>query len=225
MALTIINNNTARAAENAVKEGRQILWVLREAFGNIPAGSVIDAGLFPTDEKIAVTTDIQRTSVFAQNPEGGADLLLTEDVTQVSATYDSIPVLTPDDTVRALHAGSTPTPMTGTHDGVTVSPFAPGMSIPVSQIVVRRHPGANTQRLQRVFWHPRMGLQSAGEGDNSGKETLIFRGVVQSINKELIVNPALTPYLESIGAMGAIFNVPNDKLASFLEVLAEAEQA
>jgi hypothetical protein len=225
MALTIVNQTTARAAENAVKEGRQVLIVLREAFGTIPAGSVIDLGLFPTDEKIAVTTDIQRTSVFAQNPEGGADVLLTEDVTQVSATYDSIPVLTPDDTVRALHAGSTPTAMTGTLAGATVSPFAPGMSIPVSQIVVRRHPGANAQRMQRIFWHPRVGLQSAGEGDNSGKETLIFRSVVQTIDKALIVNPALVGYLEHIGVMGAVFNVPNDKLTTVLEILAEAEQA
>lgn len=226
MAFNVINAATAKLAANATKSGRQVIVIPRENFGDlIDAGEAINLGLLPPDAKIDITTDIQRTTVYAQNPEGGPDLLLEEDVTQVSAIYEDISILTPDDLVRSLHVGAVPSALAGDLEGGTISPFAPGASISASLIVVRQHPGANADRLFKVYWHPRVGLQSAGEGDSQGKETLKFRAPIQAFDTALVVNPALQAYKPKIGSMGAIFTIPASKLDTLVNLLIAAEAA
>ena len=226
MAFIIANASTARSSENLTIEGRQVLWRLKNAFGTYPAGSWIDAGLFPPDAKISVTTDVQRTQVLAQNPDGGAPILLDEDITSVSAVYDDIPVLTPDNTVRALHGGAVPVAMTGDLEKGTIAPFEVGASIPVAQVVVRRHKGQDADRLFKVYVHFSVGLQANGEGDSQGKETLRFRAPVQSFNKDLL-NPTstLATYKPQISEMGAVFTIPASKLDVLLGEIDEALSA
>lgn len=223
MPVTPINAATARSAQNLTVEGREVMWRLKSAFGTLPAGTWIVAGLFPPDAKISVTTDVTRTEVLAQNPEGGAPIQLTEDVTGVSAVYDSIPVLTPDETVRMLHAGAVPVPLTGALEGGTISPFEVGASIPVTQVVIRRHKGAAADRLFKVYVHFTVGLQANGEGDSQGKETLDFRAPVQAFDKNLLeADSALAAFKPQIGDLGAVFTIPANKLQALLDAIDDA---
>ncbi|MFC6660095.1 hypothetical protein [Deinococcus multiflagellatus] len=170
------NTATARLSANLTKEGRQALFSPLEDFGTVlTADEWADLGLFPPAEKLAITTNISSTDIKAQDPEGGPDLTLATDVTDVTATYDNIPILTPDALVRALHVGSMPTAMAGALAGATISPFAPGASIMGRFILIRRHKGAGDP-IFKVYWHPRFALQNNGEGDSQGKDTLQFRG-------------------------------------------------
>lgn len=217
MPLVAKNSTTARQAANLTREGRQVLLSPLEAFGTILAATEwADLGLFPPAEKVAINTNVTRESIKAQDPNGGPDLLLVEDTTEVTATYDNIPVLTPDETVRALHVGSVPVAMTDALAGGTISPFAPGASIPARMIVIRRHQGG-ADPLYKVYWHPRVAIQNNGEGDNQNRETLQFRVPVQSYLGDLSV--ALDAYSAQVGPMGAIFTIPASKLDALLDIL------
>lgn len=217
MPLVAKNSTTARQAANLTREGRQVLLSPLEAFGTILAATEwADLGLFPPAEKVAINTNVTRESIKAQDPNGGPDLLLVEDTTEVTATYDNIPVLTPDETVRALHVGSVPVALTDTLAGGTISPFAPGASIPARMIVIRRHQGG-PDPLYKVYWHPRVAIQNNGEGDNQNRETLQFRVPVQSYLGDL--SPALDAYSAQVGPMGAIFTIPASKLDALLDIL------
>ncbi|MFK7601887.1 hypothetical protein ACI3L1_06710 [Deinococcus sp. SM5_A1] len=223
MALVAVNSTTARLAANLTREGRQVLISPLEAFGTILlATDWADLGLFPPAEKVAINTNVTRESIKAQDPSGGPDLLLVEDTTEVTATYDNIPVLTPDETVRALHVGSVPVALTDPAlTGGTISPFAPGASIPARMIVIRRHQGG-ADPLYKVYWHPRVAIQNNGEGDNQNRETLQFRVPVQSYLGTL--SAALAPYSAQVGPMGAIFTILASQLDALLDIL-KAEAA
>lgn len=223
MALVPKNSTTARLSKNLSREGRQVFVSPLSAVGDIAVTDWVDLGLFPPGEKVSPTNNVTREPIRAQDPAGGPDLLLVEDVTDVTAVYDNIPILTPDEYVRRLHLGSAPTAMTGDLTGATISPFDPGASILARMILVRRHK-ASGDPVYKVYWHPRVALQNNGEGDNQNKETVQFRVPVQSFIGEL--SDALDAYAPSISPLGAIFSVPASKLDALLDILkAEAPAA
>lgn len=216
MPLVIVNNATSRLATNLTREGRTVLVSPLEDFGTILADTWINLGLFPPQEKIALTTNTNTTDIKAQNPDGGPDDLLAQDVSDATAVYDSIPVLTPDETVRALHVGSPAAAMTGALAGGSISPFAIGAAINCRMIVIRKHLGG-ADPLQKVYWHPRVSLQNNGEGDNQNRETLQFRAPVLAWNGVFLTD--LSAYESQKGTLGAIFTIPNSKLTALLDAL------
>lgn len=224
MPLVPKNSSTARQSKNLSREGRQVFVSPLVDVGDIDVADWVDLGLFPPGEKVSPTNNVTREPIKAQDPAGGPDLLLVEDVTDVTAVYDNIPVLTPDEYVRRLHLGSTPVAMTeAALAGTTISPFDPGASIPARMILVRRHK-ASGDPIYKVYWHPRVALQNNGEGDNQNKETVQFRVPVQSFTGTL--SAALDDYAPSISPLGAIFSVPASKLDALLDILkAEAPAA
>ncbi|WP_155300958.1 hypothetical protein [Deinococcus kurensis] len=220
--ITAINAATAKLADNLTREGRQVLISPLDDFGTIlTADEWADMGLFPPAEKLAITTNVTSTDIKAQDPNGGPDLLLRTDVTDVTASYDNIPVLTPDDVIRALHVGSIPTALAGPLAGGTISPFAPGASIQARMIVIRRHQGGSDP-LYKVYWHPRIGLQNNGEGDNQNQETLQFKAAIQAFTEQANLPAELQAYVTQVGSMGSIFTIPSSKLSALLDVLEDA---
>lgn len=223
MALVTVNTSTATLATNLSREGRTVLFSPLEAFGPIAANAWVNLGLFPPQEKIALTTNTNTEDVRAQDPEGGPDLLLAQDVTEATAVYDNLPVLTPDDTVRALHTGSPASPLTGALAGGTISPFTIGAQINGRLIVVRKHLSGGADRLQKVYWHPRVSLQNNGEGDSQNRETLQFRAPIIGWTGNFQTD--LSEYNAQKSAMGAIFTIPNSKLQALLDALADEAAA
>ncbi|WP_019585222.1 hypothetical protein [Deinococcus apachensis] len=213
--LNVINTATAILAANLVREGRQVLFSPTEAFGTLPAGDFADMGLFPPDAKIAPSAAVDRSDIQAQNRLGGPPVTVATDVTRITVTYD-IPVLTPDETVRALHNGAPPTTIAaGPLAGSTVSPYAPGGSITGRLIVVSRREGSD---LVKVAWHPRAFLQSNGTGDNQNRETAQFTATVQAF--DYTPGAELAAYNAQITLYGALFTVPSAKLQALLDILA-----
>lgn len=223
MALTAKNASTSQLSDNLTREGRQVLFSPLDPFGDLlTVNDWADMGLFPPAEKLAINTNITSTDIKAQDPNGGPDLLLRTDVTDVTASYDNIPVLTPDNTIRALHVGSIPMATTGALAGGSISPFAPGASITGRMIVIRRHTQASGDPLYKVYWHPRVGLQNNGEGDNQNQETLQFKAAIQGFTEQANLPAALQPYKTYVGSMGAIFTIPASKLDALLDILKDA---
>lgn len=223
--LTAKNSSTAQLAANLSREGRQVLFSPLSDFGDLlTADEWADFGLFPPQEKIAINSNVSSTDIKAQDPNGGPDITLATDVTEVSASYDSIPAFTPDNLIRSLHIGSVPKNLTGALAGATISPFAPGMSIAGRLIVIRRHlaTAAEPDPTFKVYWHPRVGLQNAGEGDNQNRETLIFKAAIQAFLDQTKLPAALQDVKKEVGTMGAIFTVPASLLDELLDVLKDA---
>lgn len=224
MAYVIKNANDAQSADNLTREGRQVLFSPLDAFGNLlTASEWADLGLFPPAEKLSITTNVTSTDIKAQDPNGGPDLLLRTDVTDVTASYDNIPVITPSTLVRALHVGSTPMATTGALAGGTISPFSPGASIVGRMVVIRRHVGGSDP-LYKVYWHPRVGLQNNGEGESQGVETLQFKAAIQAFTAQANLPTELQPYVSQIGSMGAIFTIPASKLEALKDILLNAAE-
>lgn len=219
MPLVIVNNGTSNLTTNLSREGRTVLFSPLEAFGSLAAGSWVNLGIFPPGEKVAPTLNTTREQVRGQDPEGGPDLLLAEDVTEATAVYENIPILTPDDTVRGLHVGSPATPMGGGFAGATISPFTIGAGVDGRMIVIRKRQGGGETRRQKVYWHPRVTLQNNGEGDAENRETVQFRapvvGYTGTFNSDLVAyNAAKSP-------LGAIFTIPHNQLQALLDALAD----
>ena len=216
------NAGTAQLASNLSREGRQAFFSPLQGFGTLlTPDDWVDFGLFPPAEKITPTSNVSSSPITAQDPFGGPPILLATDVTEVTASYDNLPVLTPDNIIRALHAGSVPVNMTGALAGATVSPFAPGMSVLGRFIVVRRHQAsaAEADPNYKVYWHPRVGLQSNGEGDNQNRETLQFKVPIQAFLDQAKLPVELQDVKQQISSMGSIFTVPASKLDALLDVL------
>ncbi|EYB67022.1 hypothetical protein DEIPH_ctg052orf0017 [Deinococcus phoenicis] len=219
------NAATAQLSANLNKEGRQALFSPLEDFGAIlTADEWADFGLFPPAEKLAINTNVTSTDIKAQDPYGGPDIILKTDVTDVTASYDNIPVLTPDTTIRALHVGSVPVALAGALAGASISPFAPGMSIQGRLIVIRRHraTAGESDPLYKVYWHPRVGLQNNGEGDNQNQETLQFKAAIQGFLDQAKLPAELQGVKTQVGSMGSIFTIPASKLDALLDVLKDA---
>ena len=213
--INIVNSNTARLSSNLAREGRQVLFSPTETFAGIAEDGFADLGLFPPDAKIAPTSNIQRSDIQAQNPNGGAPIVLASDTTSISITYD-IPVLTPDDTVRDLHNGTPSAEITdGPLAGSKISPITPGASIVGRLIILNRREG---QDLVRVAWHPRAFLQSNGTGDSQNRDTVQFTATVQAFN--YTPGSTLSAYDAQITEYGAIFTVARDKVQTLLNTLA-----
>lgn len=214
--LNVTNANTALLAANLVREGRQVLFSPTETFGTIPAGDFADMGLFPPDAKVAPNAAVDRSDIQAQNRLGGPPITVATDVTKITVTYDLV-ILTPDETVRALHNGAPPTSITtGPLAGSTISPYSPGGSITGRLIVVSRREGSD---LVKVAWHPRAFLQSNGTGDNQNRETSNFTVTVQAY--DYTPGQDLVAFNAQITLYGAIFTVPSAKLQALLDILAE----
>lgn len=216
------NRLTAQLAANLTREGRQVFFSPLENFGALlTPDDWADLGLFPPAEKLAVNTNVQSQDIKAQDPFAGPDILLRTDVTDVTASYDNIPVLTPDETVRALHVGSVPVVMAGTVAGATISPFTPGASVQGRMIVVRRHlaSAADADPLFKVYWHPRVGLQNNGEGDSQTVETLQFKAAIQAFLDQANLPAELQAYQPQVSSLGAIFTIKASQLSDLLDIL------
>lgn len=218
--LNVTNASTATLTANLTREGRQVLFSPLAAFGDVTAGAFVDFGLFAPDAKIAPNAAVEKSDIQVQNRSGGPAVTVGTDVTKVTVTYE-IAVLTPDDTVRALHQGAPPTAITsGPLAGATISPYAPGGSVEGRLIVVNRREGSD---LVRVAWHPRALLQNNGYGDAQNRETAQFTVTVQGY--DYTPGTELATYDAQITLYGAIFTVPEAKLQALLDVLASEATA
>lgn len=214
--LTVVNTATALLATNLTREGRQVLISPTASFAGITDGDFADLGYFPPDATIAPASDVTRDTITAQNRLGGPPVTLADNVSAITVTYD-LPVLTPDELVRDLHAGSPATTIaSGPLAGTRVSPFAPGASLGVRLIVVSQREGSDTVR---VAWHPRAFLQSNGIGTNQDRETAQFTATVQAY--DYTPGTELAAYNAQITQYGAVFAVPRAKLQALLDILAE----
>lgn len=213
--LTPVNAATAYLATNMVAEGRIVLFDPIGTFEGITGA--VNLGLFPEDAVIAPNAEVTRETIRAINPEGGASIVVEERVTETTISYE-IPVLTPSEQVRSLHNGAPAVALTDpTLTGVSVTPFTPGASILGRMVVIAKRPGADADRLFRVFWHPRAALQSNGLGESQGEQTLLFTASVRAHTYE--PGAAFDDVATQITQYGAIFTVPASDLAALLTAL------
>ncbi|MCD0160065.1 hypothetical protein IHN63_01965 [Deinococcus sp. 6YEL10] len=216
---TVINNATAESIANLSREGNTIFVSPVEAFGTIAANSWIRLGYFAPGDNFYPTTNTSTEQVKAQNPEGGPDIVLAEETTEASAVYENVAPLTPSSEILALHTGAPGTPMTGAFAGGTISPFTIGSSILARMMVVKKRAGSSASRPQKVFWHPRVGLQNAGTTQKENKDVPQFRIPVLAWNGAFKAD--LSEYQAAKTSLGAVFTIPDDKLDALLLALAD----
>ena len=216
---SVINNATAESIANLSREGNTLYVSPVEVFGTIAAGSWVRLGYFAPGDNFYPTTNTSTEQVKAQNPEGGPDLILAEETTEASAVYENVAPLTPSREVLALHTGAPGTPMTGTFAGGTISPFTIGSSVLARMIVVKKRAGASADRPQKVFWHPRVGLQNAGVTQKENKDVPQFRIPVLAWNGTFSTD--LSEYEAAKTSLGAVFTIPDSKLDALLLALAD----
>lgn len=217
---TPVNDQSAYAAANMIPEGRIVLFDPLDAFAGITGA--VNLGLFPEDAVIAPSSEVTRETIRAVNPEGGPSIVVDERITETTITYE-IPILTPSEQVRSLHNGAPAVALTDpTLTGVSITPFSPGASILGRMVVIAKRPGTDANRLFRVFWHPRVALQSNGQGESQGEQTLLFTATVRAHTYE--PGPAFDDVATQITQYGAIFTVPASQLPELLAAL-DAEAA
>lgn len=218
MAYATINADTAKSADNLLREGRSVEVQLHSAFGDIAAGSSIHLGILAPGAKVSPTVSQESEDVLGQDETNGQDIVLDTRVTSTTITYDEVPVVTPDETVMSLHAGTPPTTITsGPLAGTKIYPFAAGASIKVAQTVLRRRAGSD---IVRMFWHPLTAMQAEVSQDgNAGTEIVVFKFTVQAWSGT-ISGALLAEYNGVITKFGAMFGVPADKLSALQESLA-----
>lgn len=214
MPLAPVNKTTAQLTLNLLNEGR---YVLVNPIG-YPVKGWIDLGEFPTDQKVSPNNNVNRTEITAANREGGPDVILARSVSSVAISYD-ISSLTPDDTVRALHAGAMAVPLVDAAlVGVTGYAIDPSVSLTSRMIIVRKRPIITGRtRVHRVVFHPRVDLSPNGVGDSNGKETLIFQASVTPFIWTL--SAGLTPLAVQLSQYGVQFDVPDAQLDAVLTLL------
>lgn len=213
--LVPVNRDTAQLSANLLREGR---IVMVNPINYAGADGWIDLGEFPPDQKVSPANTVNRTDVPAANREGGPDVILARIVASVAIGYD-ISSLTPDDTVRSLHAGAAPIALTGAGlTGTSGFVIDPSVSLESRMIIIRKRPLiAGRPRVHRVVFHPRVDLTPNGTGDSAGQETLIFRAEVKPFSWTL--STKLTPLAESLGQYGIQFDVPDSELTALLTLL------
>lgn len=218
------NRATMYDADNFKRAGNTFLFSPKRDIGTlIAAKDWIGFGYFRPDFELAPTTDVQRTEVKVQDPQGGPIFTLIEDTTEVTAVYESIEPVTPSAEVRALHKGAVPKMLTGVAGlaGTTISPFAPGASIEGSAMAIRileDAPGGAEQRYE-LYYHQSIALQSNGYGNYEGRSTPIFRAPVRSGATTLLDTGLLDAFEGSVSRMGAYFEGPVSELAAMINAL------
>lgn len=208
---------------NLSREGNEVLISPRVAFGSIAKNTWRRVGYFDPADDISPTTNTNTNDITAQNPSGGPDILLEQEVTEATAVYESIAPMTPSAEIVALHAGAPAVPVGA--GGITASPFTIGATIGARMIVIKRRLSNDPERIQRVYWHPNVGLANNGTVDKQGRKAPQFRvsvltwaGTITDADIEAAVTVSPT--------MGVIFNVPDDQLDDFLtRLMAEAPAA
>lgn len=210
---------------NLSRTGNEVLVSPRVAYGSIAKNSWLRLGYFDPADDIAPTTNTNTTDIMAQNPTGGADILLATDTTEATAVFESIAPLTPSKEVLALHAGAPAVNVGNASTGVTVSAFTIGATIGTRMIVIKRRLSADAKRLVQVYWFPNVGLANNGTVDKQNRKAPQFRGSILAWDGTITdtdINAAIT----SRPFMGQVFNVPDDGLDAFLtKLMAEAPAA
>lgn len=208
---------------NLSREGNEVLISPHAAFGSIAKNTWRRVGYFDPADDISPTTNTNTNDIKAQNPSGGPDILLEQETTEATAVYDSIAPMTPSNDIIALHAGAPAVPVGA--DGITTSVFTIGATIGARMIVVKRRLKADPKRIQRVYWHPNVGLASNGTVDKQGRKAPQFRASVLTWDGTL-TDADIKAAVTAFPTMGQIFNVPNDLLDDFLtRLMAEAPAA
>lgn len=223
------NRATMYDVDNFKRAGNTFLFSPKRALGTlIAAGDWVGFGYFRPDFQLAPTTDVQRTEIKVQDPQGGPAFTLIEDITEVTAVYETIEPVTPSAEVRALHKGAVPTMVNGAGlTGVTISPFTAGASIEGSAMAIRileDAAGGEEQRFE-LFYHQSIALQSNGYGDYEGRSTPIFRAPVRSGSTSLTDAGLLNAYEGSVSGMGAYFEGPVSSLAALINALKSESDA
>lgn len=220
-ALNVKNKDSQFNADNFRRVGNFVLVSPLAAVGALilPADWV-GLGYFRPDAQLAPTTDVQRSPILVQNPQGGQPITLLEDTTDVSAIYETIEPVTADEYIQALHQGSVPVALTdATLNGSTISPFEPGASIEARMMVIRITEGSAATKRYELFWHPRVALQSNGLGDYEGRATRIFRVPVRQWGGQFEADGVLAAFGNAKGDMGAVFQGPINELAALVTAL------
>lgn len=222
---TVTNAAASVDPANLSRTGNEVLVSPRVAYGSIAKNAWLRLGYFDPADDIAPTTNTNTTDIMAQNPTGGADILLATDTTEATAVFESIAPITPSKEIIALHAGAPAVNVGNASTGVTVSPFTIGASIGVRMIVVKRRLSADPKRPVQVYWFPNVGLANNGNVDKQGRKAPQFRGSVLTYDGD-IVDTEIDAAITSRPFMGQVFNVPNDGLDAFLQkLMAEAPAA
>ncbi|MDO4244565.1 MAG: hypothetical protein Q4C89_00890 [Deinococcus sp.] len=217
------NRATMYDADNFKRAGNTFLFSPKRPLGAlIAAGDWVGFGYFRPDFELAPTTDVQRTEIKVQDPNGGPAFTLLEDITDITAVYDAIEPVTPSPEVRALHKGAVPTAVQGAGlSGVTISPFTAGASIEGSAMAIRVLEDAvgGTEQRFELYYHQGVALQSNGYGNYEGRSTPIFRAPVRSGATTLTDEGLLAAYEGSVSNLGAYFEGPISALAPLVKAL------
>lgn len=212
--LTVANASTALRAENAQGSGQILYFDPIEPASIVTGNGFIDMGYFPADTRISPNVEVNREELRAAGRVSAATVLLANPVTSASIGYE-FGVLTPDDNVRALHAGAGAAVGTGT--GLTTArayTINPEAAVTGRWVFVKQRASGGAT----VIWHPRAQLSSNGsEGGDAGSEVLNFIATVQAFS--YTPDAAFAGLATAINQYGAQFEVPD---AATLEALLTA---
>lgn len=201
MGLTILNAATATLAANAQGSGQIAYFDPIAPEGLATGSSFIDMGYFPEGFRLSPNIEVTREELKAAGRESGAAVTLMTVVTDSSYGYE-FSILTPDDSVRTLHAGAAPASLTGSGlTGVKVYRINTEATITGRFVFVKKRADGSAD----VVFHPRLQLSSNGSSDgDQNAELLNFVATVQAYN--------WTPGADlagitagSVGAYGALF--------------------
>lgn len=222
--INLKNRTSMYDVENFKRAGNTFLFSPKSDIGTlILKGDWVGFGYFKPDFQLAPTTDVQRTEIKVQDPQGGPAFTLLEDITEVSAIYEAIEPVTPSTEIRVLHKGAVPKVLTGVAglEGTTISPFTAGASIEGSAMAIRILEDAlgGPEQRYELYYHQSLALQSNGFGDYEGRSTPIFRAPVRNGATTFVDTGLLDDYESSISGLGAYFEGPVSELATLVNAL------
>lgn len=222
MGLTVMNALTATLAANAAGSG-QILYIDPISPADIVAPGFVDMGVFPEGFRLSPNVEVTREDLKGAGRESAASITLASNVTDSSYGYE-FSILTPDDNVRALHAGSPPAELTGTGlTGVKAYRISTEATVVARWVFVKKRPDGSAD----VVFHPRVQISSNGTTDgDQGSELLGFVVTVQAFSwTPGAALAGLTP--ESVSQYGALFRAKTpaqlDALLTALNTVAVPE--
>lgn len=176
--LTVINSDTATLPANAAASGQILYFDPITPTGFATDNQFIDLGYLPEGTRLAPNIEVTRETLRGAGRTSGAAVDLATVVTSATYGYE-IPLLTSDERVRALHAGSPAATLTGSGgvSGVKVYQINPEATVTGRFIFVKQRPGGPHD----VIFHPRLQLSANGStaGDQNS-EVLNFVASVQA---------------------------------------------
>lgn len=177
MALTVVNTATATLAANAAGSGQIAYFDPISPEGLATGNSFIDMGYFPEGFRLSPNIEVTREDLKGAGRDSGSAVTLMSTVTDSSYGYE-FSILTPDQSVRALHAGAAPATLTGSGlTGVKVYKINTESTIVGRFVFVKKRPDGTAD----VVFHPRLQLSSNGStAGDLGAELLNFIGTVQA---------------------------------------------